>query len=191
MGSSDVTLLLQQWSGGSQQAADELLELVYAELRQLARAHMRRERPNHTLQATALVHEAYVRLVGMKQLSWQSRAQFFGLAAREMRRVLVDHARENTAQKRGGRTPNLPLDEALAVPAQERGVDVLDLDEALEGLAALDAQQARVVELRHFGGLSIEETAEVLGVSTATVERKWRMGKAYLFSRLGRCEGAL
>lgn len=185
MGSKDITDLLNDWLKGDPSAGEELLKTVYAELRRLARRHMRRERGSHTLQATALVHEAYIRLSGRKDLSLQNRAQFFGVAATEMRRILVDHARERGAQKRGGHAQKLSLDDALGVASKERDVEVLALDEALESLEALEPQQARIVELRFFGGLTTEEMAEVLDVSVSTVERKWRMGRAFLLDRMG------
>jgi RNA polymerase sigma factor (TIGR02999 family) len=181
MSSTSVTALLKEWSAGNLQAAEALLPLVYDELRRLARSYMRRERGEHTLQPTALVHEAYLRLVGADGIPWQSRAQFFGIAARQMRRILVEHARERGAQKRGGGAARLSLDEDLEVAAEEKDEVLLALDEALESLNALDPEQAKVVELRYFGGLTVAEIAEGLGVSPRTVDRKWRMGKAYLY----------
>jgi RNA polymerase sigma factor (TIGR02999 family) len=176
-----VTQLLQAWGQGDQRALDELLPVVYEELRQQAQRYLRREREGHSLQATALVHEAYIRLVDQRRMQWQGRAQFFGIAAQLMRRILVDHARSRHAEKRGGANVSLvqPLEEATAA-AQETDVDLLALDEALTRLAVLDERQAKVVELRYFTGLGIEETAEALGISPATVKREWTMARAWL-----------
>ena len=176
-----VTELLRAWGGGDQRALDELLPVVYEELRRQAQRYLRRERDGHSLQATALVHEAYIRLVDQRRMQWQGRAQFFGIAAQLMRRVLVDHARARHAEKRGGPNVSLvqPLEEATAA-AQESDVDLLALDDALTRLAELDPRQAKVVELRYFSGLGIEETAEVLGISPATVKREWAMARAWL-----------
>jgi RNA polymerase sigma factor (TIGR02999 family) len=160
-----------------------LLPLVYAELRRLAASYLRRERPDHTLQPTALVHEAYLRLVDQTQARWQNRAHFLGVAAQMMRRILVDHARGHRAEKRGGDFQILSLDENIDVSG-ERAADLVALDEALKRLAELDPQKSRVVELRFFGGLSVEETAEVLGVSAPTVKRQWRMAKAWLYGQV-------
>ena len=183
--SLSVTQLLQAWGRGDATALDQLVPVVYDELRSQARRYLRRERPGHTLQTTGLVHEAYLRLVDQKQANWQNRAQFFGVAGQMMRRVLIDHARSKQAAKRGGSDVQVTLEDATA-PAEERGVDVLDLDDALTRLAALDPQQAKVVELRYFTGLSIEETAEVLGISPATVKREWAMARAWLRRELAR-----
>lgn len=180
----EVTALLLRWQHGDAAAFDQLLPLVYAELRSMAARQLRRERSGHTLQPTAVVHEAYMRLVDQRRVSWQNRAQFFGVAARLMRRVLVDHARARQAVKRGGLETRVPLqdfDASVEPPA----VDLVDLDDALTRLAGLDAEQARVVELRFFGGLTVEETAEVVGSSPATVKRDWRSAKAWLFRELG------
>jgi RNA polymerase sigma factor (TIGR02999 family) len=179
----NITQLLIAWSNGDKDAFARLMPLVYDELRQLAARYLHRERPAHTLQATALVHEAYLRLVDQSQAQWQNRAHFFGVAAQVMRRLLVDHARRQHAAKRGGVVPKLALDEALQV-AGGRAMDVVALDEALTALAALDSQHSRIVELRFFGGLTIEETAEVVGVSPATVKRDWSMAKAWLYREL-------
>lgn len=179
----EVTRLLVNWSNGDAQALDQLTPLVYAELRRLAGRYLRRERPDHTLQSTALVHEAYMRLIDQRSVHWQNRAHFFGVAAQLIRRILVDHARAHHAAKRGAHAPKLSLDEALAVPGG-RDLDLLSLDDALEGLAKLDPQQSRIVELRFFAGLSIEETAEVVGVSPATVKREWSSAKAWLYREL-------
>jgi RNA polymerase sigma-70 factor, ECF subfamily len=181
----DVTRLLQQWSDGQEQALDRLVPQIHDELRKLAASYLRRERPDHTLQPTALVNEAFLRLVDQRAAKWQNRAHFFGIAAQAMRRILVDHARAHTAGKRGGSMRRVNLDDArLVTPIAD--VDLLALDEALTRLAALDPQQSRVVELRYFGGLTMEETAEVLHISPATVGREWRMAKAWLSAELGR-----
>ena len=174
---------MQRWGGGDQSALDELTPLVYAELRKLAAAYLRRERPGHTLQATALVNEAYLRLVGRKHGRWQGRSHFYGIAARLMRQVLVEHARRRRAEKRGGGLLAVTLAQADEVAGAPE-VDVLAVHEALERLAAFDEQQARIVELRFFGGLSIEEAAEALGVGHATVEREWGLARAWLRKEL-------
>lgn len=181
--SRNVTELLRVWGRGDSSALDQLLPVVYDELRRQAARHLRRERGGHTLQPTALVHEAFLRLVNQKNVEWQNRAHFFGIAARLMRRVLVDHARERLAGKRGGGI-RLTLDEKM-VASDERGIDFLALDEALMKLAALDERQSRVVELRFFSGLNVEETAGVLEVSPATVKLDWSMAKAWLRRELG------
>ena len=178
-----VTQLLERWGGGDQSALDELTPLVYAELRKLAAAYLRRERPDHTLQATALVNEAYLRLVGQKHGRWQGRKHFYGIAARLMRQVLVEHARKHRAEKRGGGRVAVTLGHADEVSGTPE-VDILAVHEALERLAAFDAQQARIVELRFFGGLSIDEAAEALGVGHATVEREWGLARAWLRKEL-------
>jgi RNA polymerase sigma factor (TIGR02999 family) len=175
-----VTLLLQAWSQGDAEAGRRLVPLVYGELRRRAASYLRRERAEHTLQPTALVHEAYLRLVGY-QAPWRTRSQFFGVASNLMRQILVDHARRRRAAKRDA--VRVALDEAAA-PAAEREVDLVRLDDALSELSALDARQGRVVELRYFGGLTLEEAAEVLGVSVATVKRDWTLARAWLFDRL-------
>ena len=185
---SAVTAALVDWGRGDAGAAERLLELVYPELHRIAERQMRREREGHTLQPTALVHEAYLKLVDQSRVDWRNRAHFLGVAAQAMRRLLVDHARGRDRDKRGGGATLLELDSAagesgLAVPA--RSVDLLALDQALERLAALDAVQARLVELRFFGGLSIEEAAEALGVSTATAGRDFRSARAFLARELG------
>jgi RNA polymerase sigma factor (TIGR02999 family) len=179
----EVTRLLVQLTDGDGAAMDELLPLVYAELRRLAASYLRRERSDHTLQPTALVHEAYLRMVDQTQVRWQNRAHFFGVAAQMMRRILVDHARSQHAEKRGGDAQKLSLDENIDVSG-ERAADLVALDEALSRLAEIDPQKSRVVELRFFGGLSVEETAEVLGVSAPTVKRHWRLAKAWLFGQV-------
>jgi RNA polymerase sigma factor (TIGR02999 family) len=179
----DVTQLLVAWSRGDQAALDRLLPLVYDELRRVARRSMRFERSDHTLSASALVHEAYLHLVDQAGGPWQNRAQFFGIAAHLMRQILVQHARRHQAAKRGGGIHLEPFDEELAV-SQPRGVDLVALEEALTGLEARDARKSRIVELRFYGGLSIDETASVLGVSARTVKREWRLAKAWLYYEL-------
>jgi RNA polymerase sigma factor (TIGR02999 family) len=182
---SNITQLLVAWSGGDQGAMDQLMPLVYRELHRLARSYLRRQRPGHTLQPTALVHEAYLRLVDEKNIRWQNRAHFFGLAATMMRCILIDYARNREAVKRGGRTRKLSLTLADQVARQPQ-YDLIALDDALRSLAAIDARQSRIVELRFFGGLDIEETAEVLQVSQATVKRDWRMAKAWLYQEMSK-----
>ena len=181
--SSQVTVLLRAWSDGNEAALEELLPLVEAELRRLARIYMARERRGHTLQATALVNELFVRLVDAKGLRWQDRSHFLGISARLMRRVLVDHARARGYQKRGGGAERVTFTDALVI-AQEPALDLLDLDRALEALAVVDARKAKVVELRFFGGLSVEETADVLHVSNDTIKRDWRLAKLWLLREL-------
>jgi RNA polymerase sigma factor (TIGR02999 family) len=173
-----VTQLLVRWTEGDQQALADLLPLVYDELRRLARRYLQQERPGHTLQSTALVHEAYLRLVD-QNVSWQNRAHFFGIAAQMMRRILVDHARSRSAAKRGDGACRVTLDEGLVALA-ERDLDLVALDAALSNLAKIDPQQAKIVELRFFAGLSIEDTSEALHISPATVKRDWAMAKAWL-----------
>ncbi len=179
----DVTQLLLDWRDGNKEALDKLIPLVYDELRRLADHYLRRERPDHTLQATALVHEAYFRLVDQRNVDWQNRAHFFGIAAGLMRRILLEHARSHRAAKRGGDKQKLSLDEAMGL-SKERDVDLVSLDDALTSLEAIDPQKSRIVELRFFGGLTIEETAEVLGVSPITVNRAWRITKAWLLREI-------
>ena len=181
--SPDVTRLLDELSAGKEHALDELLPLVYRELRRLAAGYLRRERQNHTLQPTALVNEAFLKLVEQRNVRWQNRAHFFGIAAQAMRRILVDHARTHGRVKRGGAGPRVTLDEAM-IAAESRSIDLLALDEALQRLSAIDQRQTRVVELRFFGGLSVEETAEVLHLSPATIKREWSMAKAWLHTQL-------
>lgn len=181
--SPEVTQLLVEWGNGDQAALDKLLPLVNAELRQLAKRYMRRESPGHTLQTSALVNEAYLRLVDQKHVQWQNRAHFLGIAAQLMRRILIDHARSHQYAKRGGGALRVSLDETAAV-AEARAAELLAVDEALEKLTTLDARKGRLVELRFFGGLTEEETAEVLGVSVPTVQREWRAAKAWLHRML-------
>lgn len=185
----ELTQLLQSWSHGNRQAMADLLPLVYDELRRLASSYMRFEAPGHTLQATALVHEAYMKLIQQRAVNWQSRAHFFGIAAQMIRRILVDHIRATRAQKRGSGFAALSLDEAIGVP-EKRNWEILALDDALKTLAKVDPQQARIVELRFFAGLSIDETASVVGVSPATVKRDWVSAKAWLFRELSRSKGS-
>ena len=175
----DVTQLLIAWSDGDQAARDQLMAVVYEELHRVARRYMRRESPGHTLQTSALVNEAFLRLVDQRHVQWQNRAHFFGIAAEMMRRILVDYARSRKYAKRGGGARALSLDEGLIV-SDERNAEVIAVHEALEEMAKFDARKAKVVEFRFFGGLSIDETAEVLGVSTATVRSDWTTAKAWL-----------
>lgn len=179
----EVTELLRSWRQGDAAALDRLIPLVHGELRRVARAHFRREQPGHTLQATALVHEVYLRLVTLDRITLNDRTHFFAVAGRLMRQVLVDHARRRRADKRGGAATMMSLDEVSPVSSTPI-VDVLALDQALDALSSRDARQCRVVELRYFAGLSIDETAEAIGVSTATVEREWTIAKAWLHRRL-------
>jgi RNA polymerase sigma factor (TIGR02999 family) len=171
---------LVRWRAGDREALEALMPLVYDELRRLAHHYLRQERSDHTLQSTALVHEAYLRLAGQNPPQWQDRAHFFGIAAHLMRQILVEHARSRAAAKRGGNAPRLALDSAAALP-QQTDVDVIALDRALEELSGLDAQQGRIVELRFFAGLTIEDTSEVLGISPATVKRDWTTARAWLY----------
>ena len=181
----EVTQLLIAWSSGDKAALDRLMPLIHQELHRLAHRYMSRERPGHTLQTTALVNEAYVRLVNRKNVHWQNRAHFFAIAAELMRTILVDHARSHAFAKRGGGARDITLDEALVV-SQERAAEVVALDEALKGLVDIDPQQSRIVELRFFGGLTIEETAEVLHLSAGTIKREWRSAKAWLYHELAK-----
>ena len=181
--SRHVTDLLIEWGKGDQDALNQLMPLVYDELHRLASRYLRHERPGHTLQTTALVHEAYLKLVDQRNANWQNRVHFFAAAAQMMRRILVDYARSRRAFKRGGDYLRLSLDEA-AISSEEKDADLLALNEALNTLAAIDAQQSRVVELRVFGGLTVEETAEALGISPRTVKREWSMAKAWLHRQI-------
>lgn len=183
MPTTNVTQILDAMSAGDETAADQLLPVVYDELRRLAHGYMRNERSDHTLQATALVHEAYIQLVDWKNVSWQNRAHFFAAAAKLMRKILVDYAREKNALKRGGGVRTIALDEALSFPNRKE-VDLLVLDDALEELHQFDPQQSKIVELRFFGGLTIEETAHALGISDSTVKRDWQIAKAWLFNKM-------
>ncbi len=175
----EVTQLLVAWGNGDEAARDQLMPLVYDELHRLAHQYMNRERPGHTLQTSALVNEAFVRLVGQRDVHWQNRAHFFGIAAQMMRRILVDYARNRHYAKRGGSARQVSLNEALIV-SEERSAEVVALDDALKSLAIMDQRKSQIVELRFFGGLSIEETAEVLAVSPGTVMRDWTLAKAWL-----------
>ena len=183
--SNEVTQLLVAWGNGDQAARDELMPLVYAELHRLAHRHIKRERPGHTLQTSALVNEAFVRLVDQRDVHWQSRAHFFGIAAQMMRRILVDYARKRRFAKRGGNQLQVSLNEEL-VAANQRSADVVLLDDALTQLAEIDERKSKVVELKFFGGLSIEETAEALDVSAGTVMRDWTLAKAWLRRAMSR-----
>jgi len=181
----EITRLLRAWNEGDEVALRDLTPLVYDELHRLARRHLAHQRQGQSLQTSALVNEAYLRLVDVRQVSWQNRAHFFAVSAQLMRHILVDFARSRQSQKRGGAAFQVSLDQALEI-STERGADLVALDEALSLLAALDARQASVVELRFFGGLSVEETAEVLKVSPGTVRRDWRMAKAWLHRELSK-----
>ena len=178
-----VTNLLIELSDGKREVVDEILPLIYSELKRIAANYLRRERSDHTLQPTALVNEAYIKMIDITQVSWQNKAHFIGVAANQMRRILVDHARERNAQKRGGELQIVTLKEEID-KAHEQSTDLIALDEALDELVKMDAVKARIVELRYFGGLTMDEVAEVLGVSTITVKRHWKMAKAWLYGRL-------
>lgn len=180
-----VTQLLIGWSGGDKEALDQLVPLVYDELRRQASRYLRRERPGHTLQTTALINEAYLRLIDQKSVHWQNRAQFFGIAAQLMRRILVDHARGKHRTKRGGSAVRVSLSEATAV-TKNSDIDFVELDEALNRLAEIDPQQSKIVELRFFSGLNVEETAAALNISPATVKRDWSVAKAWLHREINR-----
>jgi RNA polymerase sigma factor (TIGR02999 family) len=183
--SSSLTVLLQAWGRGDRGARDRLVGEVYGQLRRQASSYLHRERPDHTLRPTALVHEAYLRLGDQRHVRWQNRAQFFGLTAQAMRRVLLDHARRRAAAKRPGGRPRIALEDDLIVE-QQADADLMALDDALTELGALDPRQARIVELRFFGGLSVAETAELLAVSATTVKREWTMARAWLYRRIRR-----
>jgi RNA polymerase sigma factor (TIGR02999 family) len=181
----DVTALLGDWSRGNRTALDQLLPLVYAELRRVAARQLRNERADHTLQPTALIHEVYIRLVDQRQVDWQNRAHFFGVSAQVMRRILVDHARRHGASKRGEGVRCVSIDEAKDVAAASNDTPIVALDDALDRLEKVDSALAKIVELRAFGGLTIEEAAHVLSVSPSTVKREWRTAKAWLNRELG------
>ena len=181
---STETQLLLAWTAGDRRALDQMLPLVYDELHRLAASYLARERPDHTLQPTALVHEAFLRLINQREVDWRNRAQFLGVAAGLMRRILVNHARDRAAAKRGGERERVSLS-LVEVPSGGPDVDLIALEDALERLTALDERKAKVVELRFFGGLSVAEVAEVLEVSRATVEREWSFARAWLFDALG------
>jgi RNA polymerase sigma factor (TIGR02999 family) len=182
--SKNVSQLLKKWGAGDEAALEQLMPLVYSELRRLASNYLRRERQNHTLQPTALVNEAYLKLIDQKSARWQNRAHFYGVAAQLMRRILVDHARQRQAAKRGGTSQERLSITSAGQIGEKPDLDLLALHEALEELKTFDPQQERIVELRYFGGLSIEETAEVMGISHATVERDWKMARAWLRRKL-------
>jgi RNA polymerase sigma factor (TIGR02999 family) len=181
----EVTQLLIAWSNGEEEALEKLVPLIYDELRRIARRYMKREPAGHTLQTTALVNEAYLRLIEQKGMKWQNRAHFFAISAQLMRRILVSMARARHANKRGGEARQVSLDEALVI-SEERAAELVALDDAMNELAALDPRRSRVVELRYFGGLSVEETAEVLNISPETVMRDWKRAKAWLYTELNR-----
>jgi RNA polymerase sigma factor (TIGR02999 family) len=183
----EITRILKSWSGGNREAVDDLMPLVYDELHKVAAQYLRRQRTDHTLQPTALVNEAYLKLIDISDVDWQDRAHFFAFASQTMRHILVDYARTQAREKRGGGAQKLSLDEAISY-SKETEVDLLALDEALRELATIDKQQCKIVELRFFGGLTVEETAVVLHISPATVKREWRIAKAWLFKRM-RAEG--
>ena len=183
--SDQVTQLLIRWRSGDREALADLMPIVYGELRRMARNYLQQERQDHTLQSTALVHEAYVRLVGQKLPEWQNRAHFFGVAARLMRQILVEYARSHQAEKRGGSACKVTLEEEACLP-QQPALDVVMLDDALQDLAKLDPQQSRIVELRFFAGLSIDDTSEVLGISPATVAREWTTARIWLHREISR-----
>lgn len=183
---ADITQMLIEMTDGNTEVVNQILPHIYGELRKLASSYLRRERSDHTLQPTALVNEAYLKLIDQKKVVWQNRAHFFGIAAQVMRRILLDHARKHTAEKRGGAAEVLPLEEEILVVSHEKSAELIALDEALETLAKMDEQKAKIVELRYFGGLSIEETAEVMGVSVPTINRQWRMAKAWLYGQVAR-----
>ncbi len=180
----EITEILRQWSDGRQEVFDKLMPFVYDELHRQAARYMRRERRGHTLQTSALINEAYLKLIDQKEVSWQSRTHFFAFAANAMRQILVDYARTKNRQKRGGDEVQVPLEEALVIATTEKNIDLTELDEALMRLEKIDARQSRVVELRYFGGLSLEETAEALHISRATAAREWSMARAWLHREL-------
>ncbi len=186
---NQISRLLHAWSGGKREALDDLLPLVYDELHRQAHRFLRRERQNHTLQTTALIHEAYLRLVEQTRVSWQNREHFFAISANLMRRILVNYANARQRKKRGGSVENVDLDESLLIAVKKTDVDLLGLDEALTRLGKMDRQQEQIVELRYFSGLTIEETAEALGVSPATIKRDWKITKAWLHRELSGKDG--
>lgn len=182
----DISRVLEEWSNGQPEAPDKLMPLVYDELRRQAARYMRRERPGHTLQTTALIHETYLKLASQRDVDWQNRAHFFGVAAQAMKRILIDHAKGRHREKRGGAAENLPLDEARFVISGDKNVDLVALDEALTRLASFDPRQANIVDLKFFAGLSIDDIAETLNISPATVKREWNSAKAWLFHEITR-----
>ena len=179
----EITRILKSWSGGNREAVDDLMPLVYDELHKVAAQYLRRQRPDHTLQPTALVNEAYLKLIDISDVDWQDRAHFFAFASQTMRHILVDYARAQLREKRGGAAQRLSLDEAISY-SKDTEVDLLSLDEALRELEAIDEKQSKIVELRFFGGLTVEETAVVLKISPATVKREWRIAKAWLHRKI-------
>ena len=181
----DITTLLLEWSGGNRAALDEMMPMIYAEIRQLATRALSRERPNHTLQSTALAHELYLKLIDQKRVQWRDREHFLAVASQTIRRILVDYARRLHAQRRGGTHTMITLDEAIS-PQQDRDLNLVALDDALDVLSQIDSQQARIIELRFFGGLSIEATGRILGVSSSTVNREWNLARAWLYRELSR-----
>jgi len=181
--SAQITQLLLSWKKGDETAFEELIPLVYPELKRLARRYMGRENPGHTLQTSALINEAYLRLVDQHNIQWQDRGHFFAVATRVMRHILIDHARGHARTKRGGGASHLPLDDAEAL-MKERAAEIIELDEALQTLATLDPRKSQIVELRFFGGLTVEETAEVMGLSAITIKREWRSAKAWLHTEI-------
>ena len=182
--SQEISRILHEWSDGGQEASEKLMPLVYDELRRQAARYLRRERPGHTLQTTALIHETYLKLIDQRNVDWQNRAHFYGIAAQAMKRILLDYAKARHRKKRGGAAENLPLDEARFVVSVDKSVDLIALDEALTRLARLDKRQAGIVELKFFAGLSIEDIAETLQISPATVKREWNSAKAWLHSEI-------
>ena len=180
---NEITERLIAWGAGDRAALDQILPIVYQELRRMAGNYLRQENPGHTLQPTALVHEAWLRLIDQARVDWRNRAQFFGVAAQMMRRILVDHAKAKHREKRGGEAVKLSLDETINL-SQERAADLLALDDAIGELTRVDERKSRVVELRYFGGFSVEETAQILGVSPETVMRDWKMAKAWLYQQI-------
>jgi RNA polymerase sigma factor (TIGR02999 family) len=185
---NEITERLIAWGAGDRAAFDQLLPVVYRELRRMAGNYLRQENPGHTLQPTALVHEAWLRLIDQERVDWRNRAQFFGVAAQMMRRILVDHAKARHREKRGGDAVKLSLDDVINL-SRERAAELLALDDALDELMRVDERKSRVIELRYFGGFSVEETAQILGVSPETVMRDWKMAKAWLYQQIGREEG--
>lgn len=182
----EITRMLREWSSGDSEAINRLIPLVYDELHRQAARYLRRENKGHTLQTTALIHEAYLKLVDQRDVEWQNRAHFFAIAAQAMRRILVDHARTKQREKRGGKDEKLPLEAAMTLAVDEQSVDLIQLDEALTKLAGIDERQARVVELKFFSGLSLEQTAEALNISRATAAREWNVARAWLYREMTR-----
>ena len=181
---NDVTEMLVRLSEGNKEVVNDIFPLIYSELRKIAGSYLSRERVNHTLQPTALVHDDYIKLVDKDRVNWQNRAHFIGVAATVMRQLLIDNARRHKAEKRGGNQENLPIEESITIVAGEQSMDLIKLDQALKDLAEFDEFKSRLVELRYFGGLTVEETAEVLGVHSITVKRHWRLAKAWLIDAL-------